>query len=160
MKTDLWHKFLKFLDYERGKVVGVLMGIGIVVFVYGCGLEIRSPFTGKKVDRASFNVEVMNLDTDLSAEKVRIENQLALYNEAVNTRNAKTELGESEFKVQEEIRATFIEKVGGIAMAFASGTITPGAGIAAAVQLSTILGLGGAAVDSFRKNKKIAEAKT
>ena len=46
---DFLHKILKTVDYERGKVIGILLAVALFAFIYGCQVKIPSPISGNEV---------------------------------------------------------------------------------------------------------------
>ena len=158
---DWLHGVLKWIDYERGKVFGVLLGIGIVLLLVGCDPTVPSPISGDDVTRIEFAAEVAEAAGALDRERLEIESLQAEYNRKVALLSEQQQTAETKFTEVEQFRQGFLELAAGVAVTAASGgTIAWPAVLSSLIALAGIGGTVGGVIDSARKNRIIAEAKT
>jgi hypothetical protein len=158
---DYWHSFMKFLDYERGKVLGAIAAIALIGSMVGCEVAVPSPLSNSKVTRIQFTSEVTQAQTDLTTTKAKLDAQVAAYNAQVELLQKQIAAAEDAFGKAEQFRADLIEIAGGVATSLTAGTpIGWPAIIASLVGTMGVLGTAGGLYDSNRKNRIIAEAKT
>jgi len=161
--VDLWHKLVKIVDYERGKIVGLAIALLIGISIVGCEPKIDNPWdaAGPKIDRMELQLLSVQQEHELAkalaqyeAVGKELEARVAAYNQSL-------ELAEAEIDRQLELRQKFIEIGGGIASTLLTGgTINAAAIIASLIGLSAV-GFGtGAVVDKRRANRIIAENKS
>ena len=157
---DWLHKLLKVVDYERGKVIGIILAIVIVFGMYGCEVEVQSLISGEKVTRAEFAKEVQAEKLKIN-EKValidKLQAEVALEAEALEENMEKTE---QKFAAWEQLKQRVFEIGGGVIATIATGgkvnttdlimTLLAAAGIGGTV---------GGIYDSKRKNEKIITEK-
>lgn len=157
-KPDIFHKLCKLLDYNRWLAAGLAAGAILAVLLIGCRAKTESlGAPGRKVTAGQFQLEVIDQTASLERRAAEIERQRSAYNADVAALNQKIEAGRADLQRQEELRAKVIEFAGGLIATAASGApVTPGAAAGAALQLLTLLGLAGAAVDNRRKDRVIA----
>lgn len=157
---DLFNKALKFIDHERYKIFGLLTGIMVAVWMYGCTPTVTSPLSKESVTRQEWAVEVQDAEAALAQERANIEAAQVAYNSKVQLLATRGESVEKEFIKKEEFRKGFIDLAGGVAVTLASGGTVAWPGVVSS--LVALLGVGlaaGGVVDSNRKNKIIAEEK-
>ena len=151
--NDLLHKILKFVDHERGKLVGLVLAVVIVLGAYGCEMKLDSPFSGNKVTQQQFEVEVKTASAKLEA-------QVSLLNIEIEELHANAEITNEEFAKWQELKEKGFEILGGVVT-----SATTGGGVnipQIAASLLALAGIGSAAggwYDSNRKNKVIEKVK-
>lgn len=157
---DTVHGTLKFVDHERYKLLGLLIGVAIVLSMVGCEIAIRSPFSGEKVTRQEFSLEAVAMEQDLAGARMQIEQAQLAYNSKVELYNEQKAAGQEQFEEKEKLQTGFIEILGGLAT-----TLATGGQVNMASTLVSVLALGGigtavgGVVDSARKNKVIKNEK-
>jgi len=157
---DATHGLLKFVDHERYKLLGLLIGVAVVLLTVGCEVAIRSPFSGEKVTRPEFKLEAVAMEQDLAAARMQIEQAQLVYNNKVELYNEQKATGQEQFEEKERLQSGFIEVLGGLAT-----TLATGGQVNTASVLMSVLALGGIGggiggiVDSARKNKVIKKEK-
>ncbi len=153
---DLWHAVTNWVDRNRGVAFGLLLSVLACLCLVGCPItttSLRDP--GQKVTVAELEAEDIALTAGLEKRKVGIEADLASYNVDVHAHNAKVEAANADIERKAEWRAKIVETIGGIGTAAATGTLTPEAGVAAVIQLTTLFSALGLAYDNRRKDKVI-----
>lgn len=154
MKTDILHKLLKVIDYERYKIIGLILAVVIVVAVNSCQVRLVSPLSGQKVNQQRFNIEVIQ-------EKDRIEAIIAKADSDLQALLANAEITNAEFAKWQQVKDGLFKTASGVVTTFVSGGTINAAQVAA-----SIVGLGGLAaatggvLDANRKNKIIEKAKS
>jgi len=133
---------LKLIDHNRyvaGMLaIGLLMCLGFV----SCQPTVPSIITpGKVVTSDQLAREVQSVQSDYDAKL------------------AAAELAKAELARKVAQRARLVEIASGVAQIAATGGLNPVSGAAAAVQVLTLLGLGGAVLDNRRKDKVIKAKK-
>lgn len=159
-KLDVWHSVMKWIDYNRGKTVGLVVALFICVGLASCvpkTLSLVEP--GVKVTAPELAREVVVVKTELEKRAITLKADEEKYNADVTAANAKIEAAEGDIQRQVEIRTKIVEIAGGIGVAAMTGTVNPAAGAAAALQIVTLLVGGGAILDNRRKDKVIKEVK-
>jgi hypothetical protein len=153
---DWLHGALKILDHERGKLVGLAVGVLIIASIVGCDVKVRSPFTGESVTRDEFTMEVMTARDDLDLERLGLEQAQFAFNKKIKLHNEQKRIGEEAFVEKEKFQQGFIEIAAG-----AVTTLATGGQLNMAQILMSVMALGGVGtaiggvVDSARKNKVI-----
>lgn len=157
---DLWHKVLKWLDYNRGVAVGLVITIVAAVWIVGCQPKTTSLLASDRVVTAKeLGREVVIVQQQLDTEGVYLGAKIDEHNAKVEAANKSIELAEADLAEQIEMRKQIIEVVGGLGTVIASGGLTAPAAIGSIMQLA-LLGLaGGASVDIVRKNRIINKLK-
>lgn len=157
---DYLHKFLKVVDYERGKIAGLLVALLVIALMTGCPLQTKSPISGNTVTPAEWVVEIQNTEVALGIEKADIESHLAAYNAKVKLLVDQQGAVAEEYAKQAEIRQKFFDLAGGVA-----SVLVTGGAVSWPEVLTSLLAIGGVTVaaggmyDSKRKNAIIAEEK-
>jgi len=158
--NDSVHKVVKVVDYERGKVIGVVLAFIVVAAVAGCVASVKSPITGERVDRVEFKNEVFASQAELAAMKAQIDADTQAYNVRVDKLTADMVVAEEGFVKYEQLQTGVFNIVGGVASTLATGGAIDTASIVSSLFALGGLGLGvGGLYDSNRKNKIIAEKK-
>lgn len=156
---DWLHGALKVVDYERGKVFGVLLAIVIVVVMVGCDVQVASPFSGEKVTRDQFRIEKIGAEGTLETQRYEIERLQADYNRRVALHNEQVGAAEAKFVEAEKFRDGFFEIASGALLSLATGgSVDTAQVLMSLLMLGGIGGTVGGMYDSNRKNKLI-EAK-
>lgn len=135
---DVLHGLLKWCDYNRGLVVGIVIGLALCIGFASCTPKTGSLFTpGKEVTSAELDREIITLEAQVKA----------------------AEAAKEDLQRQYELRAKIAAIAGGLGQAAATGVVSPETAIAGVVQAFTLCAGIGAIADSRRKNKVIAAAK-
>lgn len=151
--NDLLHKILKFVDHERGKIIGLVVGVVVVFGVYGCQVELKSPFSGNKVTEKEFQVEFNTAKAKLEAQMQQLEIEME---ELV----AKGQITAEEFAKWQKVKSQLFDVAGGVATTLASGgAINTTQVVASLLAVAGITGTAGGWLDSNRKNKVIEKEK-
>lgn len=168
MKTDLWHRTLKWLDHSRWTFFSIVVfTIMLAAFIGIAGCEsatspLFAPADGSrvKIDRSEFMRQAGTAQKDLALRRVAIDAEIAAYNEEVKTFNERVDAGLQDLDRQDDFRAEIVNTVGLIATSAAGGTLNPVSLIPIGVGLlGGALGLG-AAADNRRKDRLITDLKT
>ncbi len=158
--VDITHGLLKFVDHERYKLLGLLIGVAIVLLTVGCEVAIRSPFTGEKATRSEFKLEAVAIEQDLTVARLQIEQAQLAYNNKVELYNEQKTAGQEQFEEKERLQSGFIEVLGGLATTLATGgAVNPASVLMSVLALGGIGTAVGGVVDSTRKNKVIKKEK-
>lgn len=160
---DFWHSVLKFFDHERGKIIGFILGV-VVVLAVGCQpVTTIDPFgddarevTSQQLmisatqERESIQGEAAEIKWRQDALKSRIE----AYNEAI-------EAAEADITQKIEQRQAIFDWVGGaIGQVASGGALNPMSMVTSALSLGVFGMFGGhSLVDARRKNKRIETLK-
>jgi hypothetical protein len=166
-RVDFLHRILKWVDHNRFTVLGVLLSIGLSVWLVGCQPETTSTLDPSKnvtapelqqeiqIKQAQFNERAAQLEiaaSKLEAESRLMEADAETYNEAATAAVA-------DLQKQEEQRKEVIRYLGGLGTAIAEGTVNPASLIGGVTQL-LLLGLaGGIGADNIRKGVVIKRQK-
>ena len=164
---DYLHRLLKWVDHNRYTVLGVILAIGISVWLIGCQPETTSTLDPTQDVTASglqreiqtkqqeFNQEAADLmvaASKLEAESRQHEADIDNYNQTV-------EAAIEDLQRQQEQRREVIRYLGGLGTSIAEGTVNPASLIGGVTQL-LLLGLaGGVGADNLRKGKVISSLK-
>jgi len=155
---DVWHSFLKLIDHNRYTALGMVLVVVAISFMIGCTSNVRSlTGDGQSVNRETFEREVIDEDSKLAQEKVRLEAEVAALNVRVAAFNQKTEAAVVSLDRQDEMKAKVLDLFGGAIMSAAEGTINPAGLAVSAVSLLGLIGGITATADNRRKDKKITE---
>lgn len=154
------HTILKTIDYERGKIFGVLLGLVVALWVIGCQSTTPSiAGSGVQVTRTQLEQEATQKSADLLARRSLIESQARTLNSDIEAFNQAIETATQDLDRQDQFKVRIIETIGGIGLALADGTFNPASVIGSVTQLA-LVGLGvGAGIDHLRKNRVIAQLK-
>jgi len=158
---DMLHNILKWVDYNRWLIIGLILAVALSVWTVGC-----QPTTPSLND-PNVKVTVVALEREIVSAQAVLDKQAGMilglesaYNSDVTAKNAAIELAQADIKRQEELRLKLIELAGGLGTTIASGGLTAPAAIATVMQLLTLFAAGGLGVDNMRKGRIIAAAKT
>jgi hypothetical protein len=157
---DWIHSILKTIDYERGKVMGVLIALITIAVIAGCPLQTKSPISGGTVTPTEWVIEVQREDAKLSEQAAEIERARAAYNAQIVLLNDQDEAVAAEFNRQAALRQKILDTVGGVVTTMVSGGVVDWSSILTSGLALGGIGLGvGGIYDSKRKNAVIAEKK-
>ncbi len=157
---DVLHSIMKFVHYNRGVVVSILIALAVGVWMVGCQPTTPSLFSpGQKVTATELQREVSELQANLVKRQAVLQQmaaELVADNDAarVNVENAIADL-----ERQVEMRKQIIAALGAVGEALAAGTFNPAAGINALVTLLVSCGAVGLGVDNLRKIATIKSLK-
>jgi len=148
--TDLWHKLMQWVDYNRGLVVGLVLALALSAWIAGCQPKAPSVLKpGESVTATELSAEIAEVQAQVATET----SALAAKAEALNT---KIDISVEEIARQQEQRRQLLEIGGGAAQLIASGQATPASIIGSIIQAIALLGFGGAVYDNRRKDRVIA----
>lgn len=159
---DLWHKLTKFIDYERGKVIGVFVGVLIALAVLAsCQPKAESLLTpGEKVTPSELAAEIDTVNKTFAARAIQIEAAQATLEADVTATTEAVEDRKADLEAQAERNKQAMDLLSGLALSAIEGTINPAAALGGVIQLTALSGLLGAGYDHLRKkNIIIANAK-
>lgn len=159
---DLWHSVTKFFDHERGKVLGLLLGISAAIGPTACESRTADPWgSGEQVTRAELTLSARTEREAIEAERYALEAQRAALERRITTYNESLDQAEGELDAADLQKQQWLEFVGG-----ALGTVASGGSLNLVSLLTSALTLGGAGlfgghalIDSRRKNARIEAAK-
>ena len=160
--TDVWHNLMKFLDYERGKVIGLALALIIGFSIVGCDPKVSNPFDagGPDVTATELNLAAIQIEVGLQRELSEYEALGVQLDAKVTAYNAQLEIGETALVNATERQNKFIEIVGGLATTLLTGGTVNAAGVVATLVTLGIAGTGiGAIRDKRTANRIIAENK-
>ncbi len=161
--TDVWHKLMKFFDYERGKVIGLAIALIIGFSVIGCDPKVANPFEpgGPKVTATELELVAIKVETGLQKELSDYKALGVHLDAKVDAYNAKLQIGQDAIVKEQERQTKFIEFAGGLATTFLTGGTVNTAGVIASLVTMAAVGAGaGAVVDKRRANGIIARNNT
>lgn len=157
---DISHKILVWLDHNRHLALALGIALCLVIGLASCAPKTGSLlFPEVRVSAAQLDTEVITVETDLQKRAIEITALQEKYNADVAAANKRIETAKADIKSQKEMRIKLVEIAGALGTAAAAGTINPAAGIAAAIQVVTLLAAGGAVLDNRRKDKIITAKK-
>lgn len=153
---DICHKVTNWVDHNRGFVGAILIGVLLSVGLVACTPETESLIMpSEQVGAVALNREAITLQTDLEKRAIRIKADEAAYNADVAALNKRVESAQTDIQEQQEVRGKLIEIVGGLGQVAVTGAVNPAQGVAAAIQIMTLLAAGGLVYDNRRKDKVI-----
>ncbi len=158
--TDVWHKLMKFMDYERGKVIGLALALIIGLSVIGCDPKVANPFEpgGPKVSATELELAAIQIEVGLQKELSEYEALGVQLDAKVIAYNAQLEVGQDAIATATQRQNKFIEIAGGLATTLLTGGTVNAAGIIASLVTLAAVGAGaGAVVDKRRLNGIIAD---
>lgn len=152
----LLEKTSKLFDYERGKIFGILAGLGLVIWVLGCNPTCRSPISGNDITRSEWQTEVLQAHGNIEQERAALTKAVADFNIKVETHNKLVEAVDADFDIKEARLQQILNTIGGVAVSAANGDpISVGSTL---MTLLTAIGIGGTVggiYDAKRKNEVI-----
>ncbi len=138
----------KILDHERGKILGPVAAVGLLLTLNGCGLfdvTTKSLTSGEMVNPNTFAAHVTAREAELNA--------------MITSHNALVEAGWSDLEAKASKREAIIGTLSAGIPQLVAGVLNPTQLTGLAVNLGLLAFGGGAGLDHHRKNKKIAELK-
>lgn len=157
---DLLHTVVKWAEHNRWLVLSLVVALALSSWIIGCQPKTTSLLDpDKQVPAATLEREAVVIEAGLAKQVATLRQLEAAYNADVVKMNASIEMAQADIKRQVELRLKFIEVLGGIGSAVASGGLTAPAAVGSAVQVLTLLAAGGLAFDTRRKSKVIGELK-
>lgn len=157
---DVIHTALKWVDYNRGFVIGVILAIGFSVWILGCPATTQSVLApDRQVDAAGLEREIIQAQGQFDLEAVAIQQRIEAYNVDVEVFNEKVVAAADHLAEQYEQRAAIVETLGGLAMSAATGGFSPATAAAGVLTLGALAAAGGLGVDNIRKRKVIRTLK-
>jgi len=157
---DYLHKILKWIDYNRYKVLALVVVAGIMVYGIGCDSMTASPVKpDRKVTRPQFEAEALQVWTELQAEAIEIQAMLDKHNAKVEAHNQAIDAGRDDLDRQDQIKAKLFELGSSIVTGWASGGVPTASLVGTGITALGVLFGTGAVLDSKRKDKVITESK-
>ena len=160
--TDVWHKLMKFLDYERWKVIGFVTAMIIGFSIVGCDLKISNPYDpqGDKINATEFRLLSTNAEVSLKQELAEYDAWGITLQAKATAHDQNTQAGKEEFVEKQEFQVKVINFIGGLATTLLTGgTANPASIITSLITLAAV-GTGlGAIKDKRNGNKVIADLK-
>lgn len=136
---DVLHSIANWVDHNRWLAFALALWVAVCIGFAGCAPKTPSVlYPPKKVTVAQLDQEAILIQKDAEAKAAALE------------------AARSDLQRQYDLRNQIIGIVGGVGQLAVSGTINPASGLAAGLQLLTLLGLGGAVLDNRRKDAVIA----
>ena len=152
--NDYFHKFLKWISYNRGKVLGALLAVGIVVFMFGCQIKTASLIDpSQEVTQDQFHQEYNTLAAQIDREYILLE-------EEAKELIANYEMGAADLDQKIEQRKEWMDLAQGVVTAGLTGN--PIAWGEVAMTGGTLLMAGlltGSVYDQRKKDKVIKRLK-
>ena len=159
---DWLHKVLQWADYNRYKVVGVALAIGVSSWLIGCEVMSDSLLReGEKVTYNQYQLEIIKGEKDFNdrvaayeAEGVKLQAEIDAFNKSIEQTDA-------DFAKQYEFRQKAIEFTGGLVGAALTGNpIDALQAVSTAGSLLLMLGGVGAIADKRRADVVIKNMKS
>lgn len=154
MSTDLFHaamkmiaKAAKWIDYNRGTAIGIVLVIGISTYLVGC--QPKTMWEGNKVSAIELEVELVELEGVYNIAIARIESAYQAKLEQANVAVADLEIKEAQ---RQELR----ELVNTLGPAILSGDVTAKNAFGTVMALTGIFVGGGMGLDNIRKRLVMA----
>lgn len=150
---DVTHEILKWIDYNRGYLIGATFAAVASWSVLGC--EPKAPSLvdpTKMVTAMQIRSEDMSIREQLAADQAALDARRQAHEQ-------KTGVVYEDLQEQAARNKALIEGLGGIASTVVDGSISPGSAIGTITQLA-LLGLtGGGFLNARRKDKVIDSLK-
>jgi len=158
---DLLHKLTKWIDQNRYKSIGFVLVVAVTVAAASCQSETASIVDpGVKVERDVLETEVITVKNDLAKQKISLDAAVALFNADAAASGEKISVAVADLDRQDATRTELINMAGAFATsAVTGGQVNPAAVIGAIITAAGVFLGGGAALDSRRKDKVIADLK-
>lgn len=157
---DVIHNGMKWADYNRGTLLGLILAVLACVWLVGCPATTQSLIRpGETVDAPALEREIITQQAAFDVESAAIAQRIAEYNTNVDAFNAKIEAAATHLQEQYEQRAAIVETLGSLVGSIASGGFSPAAGIGAVISLAGLGLAGGLGYDNIRKRKVIKTLK-
>lgn len=155
--NDLLHAALKWMDYNRYVVIGILLAMLLVGGLIGCQPQTASLVApGEKVTAIELQREVITIEAEFAKQRAGIEATTAALNADIEAYNANAAAAGADLQRQVDRNMMIIETAGSLGVAVAEGSFSPATGVAALIQAITLLGGACAVLDNRRKDKVIA----
>ncbi len=151
---DWFHSMTKWIDYNRGVVVGIILTVVFVAIMAGCQITTPSPVNpGTQVTAAELQIEA-------TAAISRLDKQQAVLDAEREALAEGLAVAEADLQAKTEQRQALIEGVAGIGTMVAEGSVSTPSIIGAVTQLGLLLVGGGAMLDNRRKDTVIKKVKS
>lgn len=153
--TDYLHKLTNWIDQNRYKFAALIVLVLMAVWGVGCESTTTSLVSGSAVNQTQFVSEAVTITADLEAAKIKLEAEVAAYNEKAKATKAQIEAGNAEIAKKDEIKAQLFELGGSVITAYMTGGVSTPALLGSLVTAGGLLfGIGGYA-DGKRKDAVI-----
>ena len=174
---DYFHNFLKFISYERYKVISILL-IVFMIFSVSCQQTAIAPTTNKAGNRdsivtnvdnkiSSLNDDLKYLDTDFNTKLEELSNkyksELAKLTASTSEQKDKIIATQKQLVAQAELSIKEIERKESIietGLKFVQDTFPQLPYLSTVVGLGGVIFAGGAVADKKRANDRLAELKS
>lgn len=136
---EIWDKLMETIRHNLGLSASIVLVIGLLIWFGGCESQVRSPVSGKLVNR-----DTLVLEYNTEVDKLEAE---------MNVLQARGELSEKDLDRQDALK----QKLGSIGIALLEGGAVNPVGVA--TSLIALLGVG-AVVDNRIKDRIIKTQKS
>lgn len=151
---DRFHDFLKWISYNRGKVFGALLAIGVVIVMFGCQIKTISLIDpSQTVTQDQFHQEYNTLAAQIDRKYILLE-------EEAKELTANYEMGAADLDQKVEQRKEWFDLAQGVITAGLTGNPIAWGEIAMTSGTLLITGLlAGSVYDQRKKDKVIKRLK-
>lgn len=158
---DIVHTVLKWLDYNRYKVIALLVIASVMVWGLGCQSETASlTDPGQKVPYSVFTAQAAQEAAKLQGERAQLMAQVEAFNAQAEALQARITAGAEDLANQEKIKADLFNMAAGVITQAAGGEPITAAGIiGTGLAALALVGGFGALADGSRKDKLLEETK-
>lgn len=153
---DVWHELLKFADYHRGLIAGVLVALLGGAYLVGCDVTTSSLTTPhRRVSAVELQAETRRIEAQLVERRNLLVAEVDTLNAEIDRFYESLQLAADDLERQMQFRGQMIHAIGGFALDAAAGQLNPVAAITALLSLISLGAASGLAVDNLRKNRVI-----
>ena len=157
---DFLHKMLKFVDYERYKVLAIVVLMAFMVWGSSCESETVSLLDpAVEVSRTAFQIEAVTAAGSLESDKAAAMLAVEEVNARILTLNKLVEQGLADLQKQDEIKAQLFEITGSVVTQWATGGVPVEALVGTALTGGGLLLGIGAIGDKRRADALLAKPK-
>lgn len=162
--SDTIHKVTKYISYNRGTVIGVLLAVlcmgAMCLFTFGCESRVASlDKPDAKVTRAEFRAEEVQAIAGFERRRAVLVADADVLTGEVEAHNVLVEAGYNSLTRQDELKANLLNLGVSTAVEVAGGTFNPVSLIGGALGIFGLSVAAGKTYDNKRKDAKIAELK-
>ena len=150
---DLWHALTKWIDYNRGTFVALLLVVCVAVGFLGCQPKTNSIINPEvRVTASQLKQEILNEEARLIGELKTLDAQIAVL-------DAKADVAIEDIEAQHKLRDEVMTVLGGLGTSIAAGNVNPASIIGSVVSIGSILTAAGVGFDNIRKRRVITDLK-
>lgn len=155
---DYLHNILKWIDHNRGQVIGVMIPVIFCAVVLAGCLESETGSVlkpGEKVTRPEYTAEIVVIEKNLELKRLEAEQVISAYNIVAESLQGQIIAGFDDLDEQDLRTAELFETIGGFATTAIETGIKP-LGIAQILMMLASIGWGiGNFTDNIRKDREI-----